>query len=286
MGESKKLSKAQFRQKVKLALNAIGQEELTYNFDEFWMIERLYSYIEYYANENQLFNTAIALPLSRALHNGGYRKATINRGGKSYRLPYVIHCLSVCRMLLDLELPLSKEDTDIVLAAALCHDMIEDLPFEDGGREMITKYKLDPKVYETVKFVSKRKDFTDEEHQAYFDNIQAHELALLVKLADRANNVEDLYNMRAWKVHEYVGETNRYFLPMADYGFAHYDNLFTSLELLLDKIKSLTELAETFVYRYERQELEMVKEVQMLREENAKLWTELRSIQDLECSQD
>ncbi len=286
MGKCTKLTKSQFRQKLRYTLNAIGQDELAYSFDEFWMIERLYSYIEFYANENMLYNTAVALPLSRALHDGTYRKATINRGGKSYRLPYVFHCLSVCRMLIDLELPLPEEEIDIILAASLCHDMIEDLYFAEGGKELVSKYKLDPRVYQIVQLVTKRKGATEEELQIYFDRIQVNEAALLVKLADRANNVEDLYNMKTWKVHEYVRETNRYFISMADYGFAHYDHLFTCIELLIDKIKSLTHLAETFVHRYEKQELEMVKEVQELHEENTRLWSELRKLQDSECSQD
>ncbi|MDO4977228.1 MAG: hypothetical protein Q4E53_08190 [Eubacteriales bacterium] len=278
MNETKYLSKAEFRNKVKSALNELGEERLAYDHDEFWMIEREYAHIEYYAMENQLFNTSVALPVARAIHNGTHRKGTTQRNGKVYRLPYVIHCLLVCRMLLDMDLPLSKDELDIVLAASLCHDMIEDIPFPNHGKELIDIYGLDPQIYETVKYVSKRKDFTEEEHQAYFDNIQSHKLALLVKLSDRGHNVEDLYNMKGWKLHEYVDETNTYFLPMAKYGKEHYRELYQSIEILLDKICSLTEVAETFLNRYEEQEKKMIEQLQTLREENEQLWATLRAL--------
>lgn len=278
MKENYEMRREEFSDRVKMTLDSFNEEDLYYHEDEFWMIEHPYSYIEYYAMENHLYNTAIALPIARALHNGGYRKATTHREGKTYRLPYVIHCLLVCRMLVDLNLPLSDYEKDIVLAAALCHDMIEDIPFPEKGKELITYYHLDPLVYETVKLVSKRKDFTDEEHQAYFDNIQANKLALLVKLSDRSNNVEDLYNMKTWKVHEYVWETNTYFLPMCAYGKENYKDLYECIEILLDKIRSLTEVAVTFVDRYVKQEEKMIEQKKKLEEENRKLWEELRQL--------
>ena len=268
-----------FLKSVQTALDSIDAETLSYDESEFWIIKRPYEYIEEYAIEHELFNTAVALPLSRGLHNGTHRKSGFVRNGKQYRLPYVIHCLLVCRMLIDIRTGLSRDEEDIVLASALCHDMIEDLHFEDGGREIYTVYGLDPRVYETVKKVSKRKDFTDEEHQAYFDRIQEDRLALLVKLSDRGNNVEDLYNMTIWKTHEYIGETRKYFFPMCEYALSHYEELYRVFDLLQDKIRVLTGVAEILVDRYTEMDSRLSAELETLRAENAQLGERLKELQ-------
>lgn len=260
-----------FRAEVRRVLEGIDPEVLSYDESEFWMIRMPYEYIEHYAIDHQLMNTAIALPLARGLHDGSHRKSSVTRGGESFRLPYVIHCLLVCRMLVDLHIPMPREEEDIVLAAALCHDMVEDIPFPEHGKEMVTRFHLDPRVYETVKLVSKRRDFTDEEERAFFHNIESNPRSLLVKLSDRSHNVEDLYNMSAWKVHEYIGETRKFFLPMCEYGLAHYPELQKTIEILQDKIVSLTRASEILVDRCEAREAELRDKLAKLREENAAL---------------
>lgn len=267
-----------YREKVNSILEAIGEEALSYDKSEYWMIQSPYEYVEYYAVERQLVNTTVAMQLARALHNGDHRKSSIMRDGITYRLPYVIHPLLVTRMLIDLQLPLSHEEEDILLAAALCHDMIEDIPFMHHGRELMVQYGLHPKVYETVLAVSKRRDFTEEEEQAFFKNITENRLACLIKLSDRGHNVEDLYNMSAAKIHEYVGETNKYFIPMCEYAKRNYLDIYAGIKILEDKIISLTEAAEMLVTRYEEKEKELQKEVARLRVENERLRNEWNSM--------
>ena len=271
--------RAQFRKQLKENLDDIGVETLSYDESEFWMIRSPYEDIEFFAGERQHINTSTALPLIRGLHDGSHRKSSIMKDGITYRLPYAIHPLMVCRMLIDLHAPLSVEEEDILLASALCHDLIEDIPFPRHGKELITTYHLDPKVYETVKLLSKRRDFTSEEEQEFFHQIETHKLAALVKLSDRGNNVEDLYNMSLWKVHEYVGETRRFFLPMCEHAKEYFPELLQTIEILQDKIVSLTQTAEILVDRYDEREKELLQQVQKLREENEKLrreWKETR----------
>lgn len=268
----------QFRKQVQDILDGIGPEILSYDESEFWMIQGPYEYIEFYVAEKGLLNTSIALPLARGLHNGTHRKSSIKKDGVSYRLPYLIHPLLVCRMLVDMQIPISKEEEDILLAAALCHDMIEDIPFEHHGEELMTLYHLDRRVYETVKYVSKRRDFTEEEEKEFFHQIETHFLALFVKLSDRGNNVEDLYNMSTWKVHEYVEETRKYFFPMCNYAKTHYPDLLASFEILEDKIANLTRVAEILVDRYNQLEKELNQQLEELMEENARLRAEWKQL--------
>lgn len=270
----------QFRQRVLSIQEEIGLDVFTYDESEFWMVQSPYEYIEFYALDNNLINTAIALPLARGMHNGTHRKSTITKHGMTYRVPYVIHPLMVCRMLLDIQIPISKEEEDILLAAALCHDMIEDIPFPDHGKELYTRFHLDKRVYDTVKLLSKRKDFTEEEEKAFFHEIETHPLALLIKLSDRGNNVEDLYNMSNWKVHEYVDETRKFFFPMCDYGIEHFPEIHSSLVILGDKIRCLTETSEILVDRYHALEAELLSELEALQKENEQLRQEWKELWD------
>ena len=262
-----------FLWKIKQLLEDIDEDTLAYEEKEFWMVQSPYEYVEYYSYEHQLQNTAIALPLARGLHNGDHRKSTMMKDGVTYRLPYLIHPLRVCRMLMDLQVPVSREEEDILLAAALCHDMIEDIPFLEHGKELVIQYHLDPRVYTTVKKVSKRRDFTEQEEKDFFHQIEEDKLAMLIKLSDRGNNVEDLYNMSVWKVHEYVDETKRFFIPMCEYGKIHYPELHACIAILQDKIVCLTEAAEILVDRYDLREQELKAQVESLRKENESLRT-------------
>ncbi len=264
-------ARREFIGKVQSLLNDIDEDVLSYDESEFWMVESVYDQIEFYANANQLLNTAIALPLARGLHNGTHRKSKMMKNGLAYNMPYLIHPMLVCRMLMDLRVPMEHDEEDILLAAALCHDMIEDVPFTDGGHEMYKKYHLDKRVYDAVKLVSKRRDFSEAEEREFFRKIRADKFALLIKLSDRGHNVEDLYNMSVWKVHEYVAETKRYFLPMCQHGVVNFPELYHTIEILLDKMVLLTESAETLVDRYEAEEKKLLLQEKKLREANIRL---------------
>lgn len=275
-----------FMGRVNEHLNLIDPAKLLFHENEFWLIQSTYEYLECYAVDHRLLNTAIALPLARGMHNGTYRKFGVEKGGELHRLPYYIHCLLVCRMLADIHPPLSAEDKDCLLAAALCHDLIEDIAFENGGKELITEFHLDPKVYEIVKLVSKRSDFTLEEEQQFFENIQRHPLALLVKLADRGNNVEDLYNMSSKKLAEYLDETERYFLPMSDYGIANYPELSVTIHILRDKITILSTASKMMISQLEVRNQKLRDQRNQLKLENLKLREEWKRVWEEEMNDD
>lgn len=77
--------------------------------------------------------------------------------------------------------------------------------------------------------------------------------------------------MSVWKVHEYIDETKRFFLPMCSYGRKHYPELLPTIELLQDKIISLTQASVILVDRYDTRERQLQQELQQLQEENARL---------------
>ena len=111
---------ADFAGRLAQTLAAIGPERLRYHKEDEVSYQDVYSFIEAYALEHRLLNTAIALPVVRACMDGLYRGWRIGENGEREQLPYMYHCLAVCRMLLDLNLDLQEGEEDILLASALC----------------------------------------------------------------------------------------------------------------------------------------------------------------------
>ena len=129
---------------------------------------------------------------------------------------------------------------------------------------MVTDYGFPQEVYETIKLLSKHSGATEYELNVYFNNIKKNKFALLVKMADRSHNVEDLYNMKS--LHKYVKETRDYIYLLSTYAKANYPELSSGVTILKSKIVSLTELTETLVHRHEEIISEKDKEIAELKE--------------------
>ena len=239
-----------------------------YNEEEEFLYEKPYLFIKGYATALELTATLKALPLARNVHNGQYRKGTVTFLGKQYQLPYLMHVLKVCSTLISLPLQMKKEDKDILLASALLHDVIEDAPegfFRAEGYELVTNYGLPMEVYQTVKLVSKRSGASEEELSQYFNEIKKNKYALLVKMADRSHNVEDLHNMKVEKIHKYVEESRRWIYPLSTYAKSNYPELSNGVTILKSKIVSLVEETETLVALYEEKMVEKDCEIAALK---------------------
>jgi len=233
----------------------------SYNTDESFLYDKTYIFIKGYATALNLNYTLKALPLVRKFHNGQYRKGEVVVDGKTYKLPYVLHVLKVCSTLISLHLPLSNEDLDILLASALLHDSLEDCKeyFPTGDTDLMTVYNFPKQIYNNVVLVSKREGATEEELDEYFNKIKKNKFALMIKLADRSHNVEDLHVMKPDKLHKYVQETREWIYPLTTYGKANYPEFSNGFTILKAKIVSLTECTETIISIYEK-EIESLKE--------------------------
>ena len=240
-----------------------------FNEKEEFLYVKPYAFIKGYALGRNLTNTLIALPLARYIHNGQYRKGLTEINGVKYKLPYILHCLKVCSTLISLNLPFPNEELDILFAAALLHDTLEDggEKIQDYGMEFVTEYGLDLRVLEIIKALSKNSGATDEELNVYFNKIKRNKFTLLIKLADRSHNVEDLYNMSIDKLHKYVKETRTFIYPLVTYGKSVYPEISNALTILKSKIVSLTELTEIICVKYEEEENEKEREIEELKKE-------------------
>lgn len=242
-----------------------------FNEKEEFLYSDEYQFIKGYAVGRRLTNTLRALPLARQVHNGQYRKGETVIDGVSYRLPYVLHVLKVTNTLISISPPMPDDELDILLTCALLHDVIEDNDgyFKNEGLELVTEHGFPEIVYTVVRMLSKYHGATEAELNHYFNAIKRNKFALLVKMADRSHNVEDLYNMSVEKLHKYVKETRDYIYPLSTYAKAHYPELSNSVTILKSKIVSLTELTETLVNKYDAVLAEKDREIEKLRRNSA-----------------
>lgn len=137
--------------------------------------------------------TMRAVNLAHILHEGQKRKDGTD---------YVEHVIATGHLLLA-----HRIDDDIVLAASILHDAIED-----------TEYTYDKmandfcdEVVNLVRLLTKEEGISLD---VYFEKIASNVKALAIKAADRTHNISDM--VRAFsieKMEEYVEETEKYILP-------------------------------------------------------------------------
>ena len=126
--------------------------------------------------------------------------------------PYAEHLLEALEVLV---LGAGVTDPDILQAAVL-HDVVEDTPctIDDVRRE------FGARVAELVGWVTKPAPEEGSDRTAAKEAYLAHlkdapDDAVLVKLADRASNVQTLRNLGLPKQRQYYAETVTYIMPLA-----------------------------------------------------------------------
>jgi guanosine-3',5'-bis(diphosphate) 3'-pyrophosphohydrolase len=124
--------------------------------------------------------------------------------------PYLEHLLEALEVLVR---GAGVTDPD-VLCAAVLHDVVEDTPctVADVRRE------FGDRVANLVGWVTKPQSDGDKKaaKKAYLAGLKdAPDDAILVKLADRASNVQTLRNLSLPRQREYYAQTVRYIMPLA-----------------------------------------------------------------------
>ena len=127
-------------------------------------------------------------------------------------VPYVEHLLEALEILVR---GAGITDPD-VLCAAVLHDVVEDTPCTIAG----VRDAFGDRVADMVAWVTKpdAADGADKKavKEAYLRRLSdAPEDAILVKLADRASNVQTLRNLPLRRQREYFAQTRAYILPLA-----------------------------------------------------------------------
>lgn len=242
-------------------------------------MEQTYRYIQEYAERKNLGNTAAALPAVQSIMANAadmpqsrFHSAYVHNG-------YFEHALQVCRMLIDLRLPLDRQQEDILLAAAICHVLPETIRYNDLEGEVGSQVMLHPQIYDIVRLLFREDNLSDAQQKLFFESVRRNKLALLIKLADRGNLVQQLYGVSSWSARQYIYETKTYFFPMCIYAKEHYPELLAPVSVLMEKIRCLTEVGEILLSRYEATEAALSQEILHLQEENATLKGIIKGLQ-------
>jgi len=150
----------------------------------------------------KFYVAADALELVRGLEKG------TRKDGKT---PKFHHQLSVARLLTTLR----KEFTfpEETIAAAFLHDILED------HGDVWTREKLEvrfgTRIADAVWNLSKKTNGLVKEYDRYFADMTACCIASIVKLADRAHNLQTMQGVFSYeKQAAYVAEVDRWFYPM------------------------------------------------------------------------
>lgn len=225
----------------------IMNEEL--NKEDKAVYSNSYMFLKGVAIDNNFEQTLIALAVARRMHNGQYRKDGV---------PYFLHPLKVCSTLYSYGIK-----DDVILAAALLHDVLEDcqdkLPL--NGKELISEYGISQEVYDIIQLLTKESGLNDYELSVYFDKIKKNPKALLIKLSDRLHNSQTLYTFSHDKLKKYIRETNLFIIPMAQYGKSFYPKYTNALSILKSNIYSLNHSMEIITNLYDKQIDELKNEI-------------------------
>lgn len=239
----------------------------------------IYRYVEAHAARNGQKNTLAALPKMWEIMSGA-----VELPGKRTDIPgnhyaYWRHSVAVCRMLIDLPGRVSHEEADILLASALCHVLPETFRLPDLKGLITGEMGLDERIYDTVMVLYRDDPLSDIQQRLYFERLRENKFALLIKLTDRSNLVEQLYSISGWSARSYIHETRTYFLPLCVYAKGRYHDMLAAVSVLMEKMRNLSEVAEILLSRYELRENALSQEILLLEEDNAGL---RRMIQELE----
>jgi (p)ppGpp synthase/HD superfamily hydrolase len=166
------------------------------------------------------FKAASALEFVRQLEQG------VRKDGMT---PKFHHQLSIARLISTLGPHLLHvEDT---ICAAFLHDALEDHS-DIITREML-ELRFGKQVADAVWHLSKKCGGINKSYDTYFDEMSSDPIASMVKLADRAHNVQtmlDVFDIEKQK--KYLSEVDTYFFPMCKKArrnfpqqYAGYENL-------------------------------------------------------------
>lgn len=181
--------------------------------------DRMYTYIKTCTTMKGFSQTLKALPYARELHKGQTRKG--NDG-----IPYIYHPLLMACHALSLSL-----DDDNLIAAILLHDVCEDcgVNAEDLPVNEVVKT--------AVQLVTK--DGT-KDTEKYYKDIAENEIATMVKLIDRCNNVSTMVTAFSnEKIIAYINETEKYVYPLMQTAKTKYSKYSNQIFLIKYHITSV-----------------------------------------------
>lgn len=170
--------------------------------EQMFDIEKMYDFVEKYAEGHRLQQTLQVLPFAKEKHQGQFRKGKEN-------VPYIYHPLLVaCHAL-----ALGFAD-DNLISAALLHDVCEDCGVKPD------ELPVNEKTREAVILLTKTKEIS---YEKYYRDIMGNETATILKLLDRCNNISSMAAaFSREKMITYINFTEKWFAPLLAHGREAY----------------------------------------------------------------
>lgn len=173
---------------------------------------------------------------------------------------YLIHGLSMMWLLIELPLPVTDEEMDLMLTASILH--ILDEIYGEYDMERISEVIAVPK--EAATLVQKIKQSNHN-----YDMIVQDRLLLIVKMVERSNLIEHLCDMTAEEAKEFMTDAKRFWFSMCIEGKERYQEFDAALTGILEKMRGLIQVMDILFKRYDAEEDELYEDILALKEENA-----------------
>lgn len=229
----------------------------------------LYEFVAAHARKQNLPNLLSLLPVVKEIADGQFGNLRGRTQEEMYYISSFHHSLSVCRMLIDLQIPLVPRDEDLLLTVALAHVLPEAFFTDNLWQELQRRCSLDPEVYEMLSLIYVDENNGDFDKDTYFVKIRESKIATLVKLADQSHLIELLYEYNSWSARSFIHETRSYYMPLSIYAKEHYSEIHTAINVLMQKMQNISLGAEILLAQYEARENELLQEILDLEEDNA-----------------
>lgn len=175
---------------------------------------------------------------------------------------YLIHALSLVWLLIELPLPITEDEMDLILSASVLH--ILDEIYGEYDMESLSDVIDVPKT--TFEFINKI-----EQSNHNYDMIVQDRLLLIVKMAERSNVIEHLCDMTIEEAKEFILDAKRYWFAMCIEGKVRFQEFDAALTGILEKMRGLIQVMDILFQRFDSEEEELYEDILALKEENARI---------------
>lgn len=234
-------------------------------------LERNQIVIRKYIEENKLANTDVMLSAGMSLLSGR-KELDIAR--------HLDHWIQVCKMMLELSLPFSVMEMDKVLSASLGYMLCETESSPEDGLELCEQHKLDSDINEIVRILYANRCDSELSDEQYFERIQTNKYALIIKTVEIAVWMEQFFSVSPLDVSYYLRKIQLEYFPMCIYAKEHYPDLILVVSFLMEKVRLLLEVNEILASRFMDREKELLHEMLVLKEENARIRVSIRELEN------
>ena len=173
---------------------------------------------------------------------------------------YLIHGLSMVWLLIELRLPITEKEMDLILSASMLHILVE--LYGEYDMESLSDVIGVPE--DVRSFVHK----IQESNQNY-EMVLQDRLLLIVKMVERSNLIEHLCDMTTEEAKQFMTDTKHHWFSMCIEGKESYQEFDAALAGILEKMRGLIQVMDVLFKRYDAEEDELYEDILALKEENA-----------------